>query len=300
MTIEIDGKEFEVLGTETKADSFGIHTSGGTYWMKPCKPKEGRAAFWMGKNGFVVTLPPECPQRISRITFDEPDLTDQFPEEVEADYQAYKKHCEEAGKKMLSLEQYKARIAVSDIWKRHETPELAVQYGYIADDFLIYYSNLEGQKIAPACLHKFKWAAEYMDEDGRGTFIFFERLAGPDPLPESLRVNESDTRERVLFSKGFTLIESGPLNVKLRPRYTDKALCFLYKNINNGWLLWSDVITAANNPTAWTDSRTPLEHLHSRKRGTKKDLLKKIIRTQKNSSGAFEVRLNPDYRFEEQ
>jgi hypothetical protein len=303
-TIEIDGKEFQVLGMETKGDSFGIHTDigtkGGTFWMKPCEPMPGQKAFWMGEKGFVVELPPECPQRISRVTFDAPDLTDQFPKEVEADYQAYKTHCEKTGEKMLSLEQYKARVAVSDVWKRHGTPELALQHGYFADDCLIYDRNLEGQKIDPACLHKFKWAAEYMDEAGRGTFIFFERLAGPDPLPVALMENESNTRDKVVFSKGFTVITSGPLNVSLRPRHTDKALCFLYKNINTGWCLWSDVVTAADNPTAWADSRNPLRHLHSGKDGAKKDLFEKIIETRKNSSGADEVRLNPKYRFEEQ
>jgi len=193
MTIEIDGKELEVLGTEPKAESFGIHTSGGTYWMKPCKPKPGQDAFWMGKNGFAVELPPECPQRISRITFDEPDLTDQFPDEVEADYQAYKKHCKETGEKILSVEQYKKAVAVFDIWRQHKTPELALQHGYIEDDFLIYYSNLEGQKIAPDCLHKFKWAAEYMDEDGRGTFILFECLA-VDPLPKEYKKSPHEAK----------------------------------------------------------------------------------------------------------
>lgn len=342
-TIEIDGKKYEVKGTETKANSFGIHTNAGTYWMKPCKPKEGQAAFWMGKDGFAVDLPPECPQRISRITFcNTPDLTDTYLDEVKAGYARYldywrtitpEAHAQEfedyyppvryenegelvyderVNQWRLQFENSRERLlAVSfddfrkdtgkrNAWILHGNPELAAQHGYMGDNDFIYHMNLEGRRIDPACLHKFKWAAEYMDEDGHGTFIFFERLAGPDSLPDSLQAKEVDERTRVVFAKqfkGVSLLSVPPLNVTLRARHTDKALSFLHENIERDWILWSDVIIAADNPTTWKDGRNPLEHLHNRKKSNKKDLFEKIIE-ERGEPGAFEVRLNPNYRFE--
>ncbi len=294
-TIEIDGKEYDVKGTVRESGGFGILTTGGKFWMKPCRPHKGQSSFWMGENGFKVDLPSECPQRISRITFNEPDLTDQFPDEVKADYRAYKTHCKKSGDKMLSFEQYKSAVAVSNIWKRHETPELVAQYGYIDDPFVLYSQNLEGQKIDPACLHKFKWAAEYMDQDGQGDVVFFARLPEPDPLPESLRGNESDIRETVCFSNGFKQISCGLLTVDFRARHLTPALQYIYEHREDGWLPWEDVVAAAGHP-AWSNKR-PKVHLIANDHGDKKKIIEAIIEEDGSYATSFKVKLNEKYQF---
>jgi len=180
--IQINGAECKLLEIEEKNGSLGIHTLAGTFWMKPVVLKSGQKSFWMGENGYALDLPLGCPRLIRPITFDEPDLTDQFPEEVKADYNAHLKYCRDTGAKEISFEQYKTGIAVFEIWQRHGTPERVVQYGYIADDFLIYHKNLEKQHLDPGCIYQFKWVAEYEN----GDVIFFGCLAGPEPLPKEL------------------------------------------------------------------------------------------------------------------
>jgi hypothetical protein len=172
--IQIDGCDVEVLRTEMKEGSFGIETPKGMFWMQPVRPKSGRSFFWMREDGVGVELPLECPVSIRRVTFDEPDLTDQFPEEVAAAYEAHLAHCKKSGLEEISLASYKAGIAVFEMWNRHESPELVVQYGYLNDDFMVYHNGLERQGVDPGCLYQFKWAAEYEV----GDLILFGALDG--------------------------------------------------------------------------------------------------------------------------
>jgi hypothetical protein len=139
-TIKINGEEFELLGTVRESGGFGIHTKAGTFWMKPCKPMAGQAAFWMGKNGFVVELPGECPQRISRVSFDIPDLTATYLDEVKADYDRY-----------------------LDYWRTISAEEHAREYG------LYFPVREENETKAAYDKREKQWLSEF--EDDRNTLL---------------------------------------------------------------------------------------------------------------------------------
>ncbi len=77
-TVRIEGAGHKFFGMTD--DRRGLITEEGTFWMYPeC-----------GADGSEVTeMPSIAPSEIRRITFDEPDLTGMYIDEVEADYQKY-------------------------------------------------------------------------------------------------------------------------------------------------------------------------------------------------------------------
>lgn len=71
-----------------------------------------------------------------------------------------------------------------------------------------------------------------MDESGQGEVVFFERLAGPDPLPESLRENKFNDRTPPKSDTSGDRLNSQ----KAAAAYIEKDPKTLRTWIANGWV----------------------------------------------------------------
>lgn len=80
-TVRIDGVDYPYYGMTD--DRLGIITEDRTFWMFPdCYP-DGRP---------VTELPRIGPREVKPVSFDEPDLTESYLDEVKADYEQYLKY----------------------------------------------------------------------------------------------------------------------------------------------------------------------------------------------------------------
>lgn len=222
MTIEIDGKEYEVL--DISDDRREIYTGEGiTFCLTPiCFGHTGS----FGKSIPPKELPKSIPDYICKRTFAVPDLTEQYPDEVKADYEAdiqsrkaalkdgqyagYKKQCKldggmpESFKKFAdrwehsmfrgpqanaSFDAFKKTNAIEILWHRHGVGRMENQYGFADNSFVFL---LENQGHDP---DQIQYEVGYPG----GEIVYLSALdQHPFVPPESLRPRETNQNQKPL------------------------------------------------------------------------------------------------------
>jgi hypothetical protein len=220
MTIEIDGKEFEVL--RMSEDRRGIHTKAGTFWMSPVCFGHAGKIIRNSLTGYVdqkhlmrgrlitsdTKLPNPVPKSVRKITFFEPDIPDPSPETVKVFYKdnksavdklfaEHKTTCKQSGVKPYTLAEFKIY--------RTKRAVMRAEHGFDDTyDFLLMMA-FDGQgvensaELLASITHEISYPS--------GEIVYLDSLSDePAPLPESLRINEPDNPEIMKSGGRFDLL----------------------------------------------------------------------------------------------